>query len=108
MAFTHHFIVQWAAFRVGHRKMFSSYVILGDDLVIADSNVAESYKGLLLELGMDYSAAKTHVSKDSFEFAKRWFIQRQEVTPFSIGGFESVKKSFTLLHNFLTNQATHG
>jgi hypothetical protein len=88
--------------------MFSSYVILGDDLVIADSNVAESYKGLLLELGMDYSAAKTHVSKDSFEFAKRWFIQRQEVTPFSIGGFESVKKSFTLLHNFLTNQATHG
>jgi len=51
--------------------MFNSYVILGDDLVIADSNVAESYKGLLLELGMDYSAAKTHVSKDSFEFAKR-------------------------------------
>lgn len=30
------------------------------------------------------------------------------MTPFSIGGFESVKRSFTLLHNFLANQATHG
>jgi hypothetical protein len=51
--------------------MFKSYVVLGDDVVIADSAVAESYKRLLSSLDMPYSSAKTHVSKDSFEFAKR-------------------------------------
>jgi len=71
MALTHHFIVQWAAHAVGHRKMFKAYVVLGDDVVIADSAVAESYKGLLSALDMPYSRAKTHESLDSFEFAKR-------------------------------------
>lgn len=65
MALTHHFIVQWAAYKAGHRKMFTSYVVLGDDVVIADSAVAESYRSLLHLLDMPVSIAKTHVSEDS-------------------------------------------
>jgi hypothetical protein len=65
MALTHHFIVQLAAYRVGHRKMFESYALLGDDLVLADPAVAESYKNLLSILDMPFSKAKTHESKDS-------------------------------------------
>lgn len=88
--------------------MFTNYVVLGDDVVIADSKVAESYVGLLSSLDMDYSLAKTHVSKDSFEFAKRWVMFRKEVTPFSIGGLDRVMGRYSLLFSFLTNQATHG
>jgi hypothetical protein len=65
MALTHHFIVQLAAFRNGHRKMFTSYALLGDDLVLADATVAASYKELLQLLDMPYSKPKTHESIDS-------------------------------------------
>ena len=71
MALTHHFIIQLAAYRVGHRRMFQAYVVLGDDVVIADPRVSGSYRELLTLCGMTVSEAKTHVSKDSFEFAKR-------------------------------------
>jgi hypothetical protein len=108
MALTHHFSVQVAAFRCGHRKMFTSYALLGDDLVLADAAVAASYKVLLGIFDMPYSKAKTHESVDSWEFAKRWYIQRTEVTPFSISGLMSVQRSYPLLHNFLANQANHG
>lgn len=88
--------------------MFTNYVVLGDDVVIADSKVAESYRGLLSSLDMPYSHAKTHVSHDSFEFAKRWVMFRKEVTPFSIGGLDRVMGRYSLLFSFLSNQAIHG
>jgi len=108
MALTHHFIIHWAAKSVGI-KSFRNYAILGDDVVIADKAVAESYRGILFDLDMPISSAKSHICEDvSFEFAKRWFIKGQEVTPFSIGGLGSVWNRYYLLHNFLTNQASHG
>lgn len=88
--------------------MFKRYVILGDDVVIASTAVAIEYKRLLYALDMPYSVAKTHVSQDSYEFAKRWVICRHEVTPFSIGGLDSTWKRYSLLYGFLRNQATHG
>lgn len=107
MAFTHHVIVQLSAMRIG-KDSFSNYALLGDDIVIADSAVAESYRLLLSQLDMGISSVKTHVSYDSWEFAKRWFISKSEVTPFSIGGLKtSVSKYFTL-SEFLSNQASHG
>lgn len=62
MALTHHIIVQIAAYRCGYRKMFTSYVLLGDDIVIADTAVAASYRLVLSSLDMGLSDAKTHVS----------------------------------------------
>lgn len=70
MALTHHVIVQVAALRSGIYG-FKSYAILGDDVVIADDRVAEEYRKLLDTLDMPISESKTHVSKDTYEFAKR-------------------------------------
>lgn len=108
MALTHHLIVQLAAAKVGYKEYFPNYVLLGDDIVIADSVVAESYRSLLSSLDMGISSVKTHVSLDSWEFAKRWHIGGSEVTPFSIGGLKSVSKFYFLLAEFLSNQASHG
>lgn len=113
MALSHHVIIQVAAQRVRlsgtyHRPVFNEYALLGDDVVIANDSVAREYKALLVTLDMPYSIAKTHTSKTTFEFAKRWFHKGTEVTGFSISGLLSVWKSYPLLHNFLENQQSHG
>jgi len=108
MALTHHFIVRVAAMRAGLPASFSDYILLGDDLVIFHDGVAESYKKLISTLGMPYSPEKTHTSSDVFEFAKRWFYKGTEITGFSIGGLLSTYGRYPLLHNFLSNQQSHG
>jgi len=113
MALTHHIIVQVAAMRCGLscsrlRPQFKAYALLGDDLVIANDRVATAYKALIKSLDMPYSEAKTHTSKDAFEFAKRWFYQGTEITGFSIAGLFSVWKSYPLLSNFIATQSKHG
>jgi hypothetical protein len=107
MALTHHIIVRVAAARAGFPH-FNAYCLLGDDLVIANTRVAEQYIQLCSELDMPISLTKTHVSKDTFEFAKRWFINGTEITGFSVSGLFSVWKAYALLHNYLTTQALHG
>lgn len=57
---------------------------MGDDVVIFNNEVAEHYRQVLQVLGVTTSEAKTHVSKDTFEFAKRWFTNGYEVSPFPI------------------------
>jgi len=108
MALTHHYIVQLAALRSGHKSYFDGYVLLGDDIMIANSAVAESYTRILKHYDMPYSAAKTHISAYAFEFAKRWFMHGVEVTGFGVGGLLSVRKSYALIHNFLRGQSEHG
>jgi hypothetical protein len=107
MALTHHVIIQVAAQRVGI-KTFSNYVVLGDDVVIADNAVASSYKALLKELDMPYSFEKTHTSSQLYEFAKRWVYHGTEITGYSVGGLLSVWNKYPLLVNFVMNQADHG
>jgi hypothetical protein len=48
LALTHHYIVRVAASRVGISD-FTHYAILGDDIVIANDNVALSYHSLVTE-----------------------------------------------------------
>jgi hypothetical protein len=107
MALTHHLIVRVAALRAGFPH-FTSYALLGDDLVIANAVVAEQYRILCTQLDMPISEQKTHVSNDTFEFAKRWFHKGLEVTGFSIAGLGSVWKRYSLLHNYLSTQLDHG
>lgn len=45
--------------------------MLGDDVVINDNDVAALYKKVMLNIGVDCSEQKSHVSKDTYEFAKR-------------------------------------
>jgi hypothetical protein len=107
MALTHHLIVRVAALRAGFPH-FTSYSLLGDDIVIANAAVAQQYRILLTQLDMPISEQKTHVSNDTFEFAKRWFHKGLEVTGFSVAGISSVWKRYSLLHNYLSTQRDHG
>lgn len=47
------------------------YALLGDDIVIADRQVAEAYIVLVRSLGVGISDLKSHISPDLYEFAKR-------------------------------------
>lgn len=68
---THHLIVQYAAHLVGRPIGFDQYILLGDDIVIKDNAVALKYIWVMTQLGVEISESKTHVSKDTYEFAKR-------------------------------------
>jgi hypothetical protein len=88
----HHVIVRVAAQRAGKPVSFSNYVLLGDDIVIGDDAVAEHYRAIMSELGVEISVPKSHVSSDTYEFAKRWIHDGTEVTGAPLGSlFEAVR-----------------
>lgn len=89
LAFTHHFIVQVAAWRVSFvplKTLYTRYALLGDDLVIADKAVADSYLFLMDAIGVGINLNKSILSHTGkgLEFAKRTFIDKQDVSPISI------------------------
>lgn len=43
-ALSHHLIIWWCAELVYPGRVFTNYAVLGDDVVIADENVATRYK----------------------------------------------------------------
>jgi hypothetical protein len=83
-------VVQFCAKKHGMFP-FHNYIILGDDIVIKNNKVARSYISFMSKLGVDISLHKTHVSKDTYEFAKRWIKYTplngfKEVTPIPLKG----------------------
>jgi hypothetical protein len=91
-AFTlaHHLVVQFCA-KKKNKFPFSNYIILGDDIVIKDSEIAKCYINFMTKLGVDISLHKTHVSNDTYEFAKRWIKYSpsngfREVSPIPLKG----------------------
>jgi hypothetical protein len=97
---SHHLIVQAAANRVG-KFPFEGYSLLGDDIVIADDQVAQEYDNILKDLDVPISPSKTHVSKTTYEFAKRWIVDGVEVTPFPVAALVSVGVKYHLLFELL-------
>ena len=87
LAWTHHAIVQFAAWRVGHRSWFTWYAVLGDDIVICDHDVATEYVHLMTEFGVKIGFHKSIISSNSsLEFAKRFYYRGREVSPLSLAG----------------------
>jgi hypothetical protein len=87
LAWTHHAIVQFAAWRVGHRSWFTWYAVLGDDIVICDRAVAAQYVHLMDEFGVKIGLHKSIISSNStLEFAKRFYYRGKEVSPLSLAG----------------------
>jgi hypothetical protein len=70
--------------------------------------VAEGYKRLMESLGVEISMQKTHVSNDTFEFAKRWIHRGEEISPFSFGGWKEVCSRYNLAVNFLQTLHSKG
>jgi hypothetical protein len=76
LAVIHHFIVALAASHVGFaNQSFRDYIILGDDIVIANKEVAESYLEIMRDIGVEINLSKSLVSSVGvMEFAKRvWY-----------------------------------
>jgi len=71
LALSHHIIVQVASLNCG-KSRFKAYAVLGDDIVIADDDVASEYLKLMKMLGLEINLSKSLISKDFCEFAKRW------------------------------------
>jgi len=65
---------------------FKDYILLGDDIVIKNDKVASKYISIMTKLGVDISLHKTHVSKDTYEFAKRWIKGGCEITGIPLRG----------------------
>lgn len=70
-AVAHHFVVYVACKRLRVDWKTARYVLLGDDIVIADTDIAREYRDILDSLGVEVSISKTHTSDHTFEFAKR-------------------------------------
>jgi hypothetical protein len=83
LALTHHVMVRMAALRAGYRE-FSFYLVLGDDLVIADEKVAAHYLAIAKEWDVEINLSKSILSDNgSLEFAKRFVYKYQDVSDLS-------------------------
>lgn len=49
--------------------------------------MANSYKKIIKDLGVEISEQKTHVSSNMYEFAKRWYRDSVEISGIPIQGF---------------------
>jgi len=102
---THHLVVYYCAHLCG-LKNFDQYMILGDDIVIKNNAVAKAYIKVIKSLGVEISLQKTHVSSDTYEFAKRWIQPKQsrEITGLPLGGllrnFNNPNIVFTILYDY--------
>jgi len=83
-AVAHHYVIYYCCNKCNISWKDLKYSLLGDDIVIANKEVALEYLRVIQSLGVDVSMTKTHVSSDICEFAKRWIYKGQEITPFPI------------------------
>lgn len=83
-ALSHHILVWWCAEQVHPGVRFTSYAVLGSDVVIADQEVAKVYESALGRLGVTISYQKSLISHSgSAEFAKRFRVRelRKDLSP---------------------------
>jgi hypothetical protein len=97
LALTNHVLVRLAAVRIGVNK-FSDYFVLGDDLVIFNKEVANSYLLLCEEIGVETKPSDSIHPKDShsLEIAKRLFRNGVEVSPLPLKLMEQAYGLFAL------------
>jgi hypothetical protein len=88
LAITNHVIVKIAAERVGLHG-FEDYLVLGDDVIIANRIVSQEYKLIMTSLGVDISISKRVVpgphSSDGGEFASRLVKGDWDYSPLPVG-----------------------
>lgn len=111
MALVHHALVQYSAWKVAydtyHLDMSSSkgldafamrsltwfvaYLVLGDDVVIADARVARKYLEVLESFGIKAGMHKSFISDiGMFNFANQTYVGETNVSPLSMKEYVSV------------------
>lgn len=94
----HHFFVFLACRKAGMKWKKCPYMMLGDDIVIADDIIAKYYKDILSDWCISYSKQKTHTSKYGFEFAKQFRLHGNNISPFPLGAlFDRHNETITSL-----------
>nr|QIR30253.1 RNA-dependent RNA polymerase [Plasmopara viticola lesion associated mitovirus 30] len=100
LAITHHFLVQFSAYRAfGKKVWFKEYMVLGDDLVICNSQVAKHYLVIMEELKVGINLSKSLVSlhRKVAEFAKRLIDPTFDLSPWSLKEFTSLYSNWAIL-----------
>jgi hypothetical protein len=95
----HHIVIRYCAALSGHKRPceFTDYAVLGDDVVIADPEVARHYSAVISDLGVEISFNKSLISKDTFEFAKRIFYKNTEFTAFPLAAMYENRRDIAAL-----------
>lgn len=85
LALVHHLLVQYCAFIMGHREgWYMEYLVLGDDVVIADHEVAQAYQAILASFKIKVGLSKSYISENGmFNFANQSFIGTDNISPLS-------------------------
>jgi len=93
---THHILVQVAATKAKFALPFLDYVIIGDDVCIANKDVADQYLILMNSLGVDINLSKSVVHADDLapagEIAKRLFISGVELSAIPVKLFAKLPR----------------
>jgi hypothetical protein len=106
-AISHHIIVQLCALRLNQFPT-NNYILLGDDIVIGGDKLAAAYRDMMSHFGVDISEHKSHVSKDTYEFAKRWYHRRIEYSGIQVSAFMETWTNYTLLYNTIRQYLDRG
>lgn len=101
LALTHHVIVQIAAIRANKGTPFQNYAVLGDDVVINDNEVAHQYLLVMASLGLEINMAKTIISDDFIEFAKRFTTPEVDFSPIGAGNILSFMRKPVFISSLL-------
>jgi len=88
LGLTHHMLVQFAALRLTRSTSVTwedRYEIVGDDIIIFNKDLAESYLEVMEFIGVPINMSKSVVSENKpvVEFVKRVAINGVDVSPFS-------------------------
>lgn len=106
-AVAHHFVMYLCCENLGIKWHTAKYALLGDDILIGDTQLYREYRKILLDLDVPVSEQKTHESKTLCEFAKRWIYQGQEITPFPIPAMMECK-NYAFLSALLCQEYERG
>lgn len=98
-ALTHHAIIEYCAYLEGF-KSFRDYIVLGDDVAIANTLVAKRYGKIINQLEVPISKDKCIFPEgkqpSSAEIAKRLFVKGKEVSPIPPELILQAKKEYYL------------
>lgn len=113
MALTNHILVRLAGVLVGLDK-FDDYLVLGDDIVIANRKVANKYIELIEGLGVGISGPKRVVPVEGHpqgaEFASQFICDDMNLTPLPFGNIleGSVERLFSTWDTLLERSDSKG
>lgn len=107
-ALAHHYVMYWCCMELGISWETAKYCMLGDDVLIGDHNLASKYLEVMTGLGVNIAPLKSHTSTKLFEFAKRLFLDKVEVTPFPISAITEMSSRYYLLVSLLRQESKKG